>query len=367
MIVLHVTPVKLGKISGVSVAVLNLIGAQNARRDVDAALVAGGAGGEHVAEMGFPLFDRISFRGHSGKLDLPAPFDRPDLVVFHSTYFPADARIAAKLRRAGIPYVVCPHGCMTRNAQAHRRWKKKIANLLFYNRFVARAAALHFLTSREAATSSGWNRPSFVSGNGTQLPAPSELASPGRSTRLRMVFIGRMALEHKGLDLLLDACALVRSQLHDRGVRVELYGPDHQGGQRALRSRIAGLRLHELVALNGPVIGDAKASLLQQTDVFLHPSRYEGHPLSVLEALAYGLPCLVTPGTNMAEEVAAAGAGWVVEPSPAGIAAGLEKILQADGHTLQEAGSNARRLVLGEYTWERAATRSLEAYQKWAA
>jgi glycosyltransferase involved in cell wall biosynthesis len=367
MIVLHTTPIKLGKISGVSASVLNLIKAQNARRDVDAALVARGAERDRVAEMGFPLFDRIRFRGHSGQLDLPAPFDRPDLVVFHSTYFPADARIAAKLSRAGIPYVFCPQGCITCDAQAHRKWKKKIANLLYFNRFVGDAAALHFVSPREAAMSSGWNRSVFVVSNGTQLPAASELASPGRSSPRRIVFIGRLALEHKGLDLLLDACALVRSQLRGRGVRVELYGPDHQGGQRALRRRIARLRLHELVALNGPVIGDAKASLLQQTDVFLHPSRYEGHPISLLEALAYGLPCLVTPGTNMAEEVTAAGAGWVVEPSPAGIAAGLEEVLQTDGPTLQEAGSNARQLALREYTWELAASRSLEAYRKWAA
>jgi len=367
VIVLHIIPVKLGKISGVSVAVLNLIGAQNARHDVGAALLARGAGRERVAEMTFPVFDRISFHSPSGRLDLPAPFDRPDLVVFHSTYFPADARIAAKLRKAGIPYIFCPHGCMTRNAQAHRWWKKKLANLLYFNRFVGDAAALHFLTSREAALSGGWNRSAFVAGNGTHLPAPSQLAAPGRAGRLRMVFIGRLAVEHKGLDLLLDACALLRSQLHDRGVRVELYGPDYQGGQRALSHRIDRLRLHQPVALKGPVIGEAKTALLQQTDVFLHPSRYEGHPLSILEALAHGLPCLVTPGTNVADEVASAGAGWVVDPSPAGIAAGLETILQADQRALQQAGSNARQLALREYTWDRAANRALKAYRKWAA
>ena len=44
--------------------------------------------------------------------------------------------------------------------------------------------------------------------------------------------------------------------------------------------------------------------------------------MAVLEALAMGVPCLVTPGTNMADEIAAAEAGWAVEPTAAGIAAG---------------------------------------------
>ena len=46
---------------------------------------------------------------------------------------------------------------------------------------------------------------------------------------------------------------------------------------------------------------------MYEFDLFIHTFRFEGHPIAVLEALSYGIPCLLTPGTNMAGEVEAAG------------------------------------------------------------
>ena len=64
----------------------------------------------------------------------------------------------------------------------------------------------------------------------------------------------------------------------------------------------------KVLKLCGPIAGADKKKVLKDADLFLHTSRSEGHPMGVLEALAYGIPCLLTPGTNMASEVAASGA-----------------------------------------------------------
>ena len=48
-------------------------------------------------------------------------------------------------------------------------------------------------------------------------------------------------------------------------------------------------------------------------DIFLMPSRFEGHPTGLLEALAYGLPCIATTGSNMREEIELADAGWTAD------------------------------------------------------
>ena len=256
---------------------------------------------------------------------------------------------------------------MTAGAQSYYRWKKRLGNLLFFDRLVANAAAIQHLTSGEATLSQGWNRPVFVVSNGIHLPPEPNPARPRRTPGLRLVFLGRLAIEHKGLDLLLDACDLVRSLLCERKARVELYGPDQNGSVRQLTQRIAELDLTNLVTLNDSVYGEAKASLFQQTDVFLHTSRWEGQPIAILEALSYGVPCLLTPNTNMAEEVTAADAGWAVAPSPAGIAEGLRRILTADRQTFQTFGANARQLIVQNYTWEQIANRTVEAYRRYAA
>jgi len=368
MIILHAAAILWGEIGGPNVSVPSLVAAQNRIEGVEAGLaitVANRCDSKVTSppETDFPIFDFNVLLAGPDKLKLPPPFDRPDVVVFHSTYIPAHAAIAARLRTAGIPYIICPRGGMTRHAQVFRGWKKKIGNRLFFNRVVEKAVALHFLTDGEAEESGVWGRPAFVVGNGVPLPGDREISSPGRSQCLRIVFLGRLAVEHKGLDLLLDACARVRPLLRQRETRVELHGPDFRGGEKVLRGIIDELQLDEIVTVHGPVGDEQKWDLLRHTDVFVHTSRWEGHPNAVLEALAHGLPCLLTRATNMAGDVVAAGAGWSVETTPKAIAAGLCEILDCDRNTLREMGSRARDLAANQYGWDCVASQSVEAYR----
>ena len=55
--------------------------------------------------------------------------------------------------------------------------------------------------------------------------------------------------------------------------------------------------------------------LLSAFDLFVMPSRFEGHPMGLIEALANGLPALVTRGCNMLDEILSSNAGWVCETS----------------------------------------------------
>ena len=366
MIILHAAPITWGRIGGLHVSIPALVEAQNRLEGVDAALLVTTPSGPTPLGLKLPLFEH-TIRVDRGRLNLPSPFDRPDLVIFHSTYIPAHARIARTLRRAAVPYIICPRGGMTHFAQQHHGWKKKLGNWLFFNRLVARARALNCLTDGEAKATRGWNRPTFIVGNGIDLPEASELAVPGRSDTLRLIFIGRLHIQYKGLDMLLRACRLTRDELLAAKATVELYGPDYRGSRTTLKKQIDRLQLTDVVALGNPVLGRAKAALLGRADIFLHPSRSEGHPMAVLEALAYGLPCLLTPVTNVADDVVAAAAGWQVEPSAEAIAAGIRTILATDRERLREVGENARGLAKGTYAWSKIATRSLQHYRNWAA
>jgi len=367
VIVLHAAAIMRGNIGGAEAAVPALIAAQNRCTRVQSALLVTIPGKESLPRPGFPVFDGEPPVAKSGRLGLPAPFDRPQLVVFHGTYVPAQSAIARKLKRAGIPYVICPHGGMTRFAQATKAWKKRIANILFFNSMVKSAEALHCLTQGEAEASSQWKRPIFVVGNGVELPPKCELASPGNSRSLRLLFLGRMEVRIKGLDMLLDACRLLRPALVEAGARLELCGPDWQGSTRLLAERITTLGLENIVSLSKPVVGEAKRALFRTADVFLHPSRSEGHPMAVLEALAHGVPCLLTPNTNVAAEVVSAGAGWQVDPSAPGIADGLSRLLSLEKRHLAKAGARARRLAETQYDWRTVADRTVQAYRRFAA
>ena len=88
--------------------------------------------------------------------------------------------------------------------------------------------------------------------------------------------------------------------------------------------------------------------------------------MAVLEALAHGIPCLVTPGTNMAGPVADAEAGYRVEPSAPAIAKGLLQILR-HADRLVDRGAKARALAAQRYRWQSVAEQTVSHYRRHAA
>ncbi len=368
MIVLHFFPVSWEIIAGPNVSVPQLAAAQNGQDDVRAGLViTRPKPGKQPDDLEFPVFDYRNLLHSSGKLGLPGPFDRPDICVFHSTYIPTHGRIATKLRALGIPYVICPRGGMSHYAQAVKPLKKRLGNLLFFRRMVDGAVAVQCVSEGEAAVTSQWNRPIFVAGNGVHLPPSSLVARPGSAATRRMLCLGRIDTKIKGLDLLVAACGAIRSELIESGTVIDLYGPDSNNSKSGLKTQIQRLGLTDVVQIHDPVQGDVKASVLARHDAFLQTSRSEGHSLAALEALGAGLPCLLTRSGHMADEVAAAGAGWAVETTAEGIASGLCRLLRTGAADLQQVGSNARKLAAERFSWHESATLSVEAYRKYTA
>ena len=93
---------------------------------------------------------------------------------------------------------------MTHSAQHNKSgWKKRIANILFLNRYIKKAAAVQFLTKGEYENSIGYN-------NLTNLILPNGFNDPGKYKNnfskddIKATFIGRLDMHHKGLDLLLN-------------------------------------------------------------------------------------------------------------------------------------------------------------------
>ena len=363
MTVLHVFPIKWEGISGLTAAIPPLIRAQNSLEGVASGLLATLRSSVPTRDPGFPVFAYDVDRRWPGVSGLSPPFNEPDVAVFHSTYLLAYPRVARQLRTASIPYIIVPHGGMGSASQPTKWLKKRIGNLMFFNQLVRNAVAIQCLTEGELQATAGWKQPMFVVGNGVDAVPDEFVAKPGALETLRLIFLGRIIPHRKGLETLLQACALVRSDLLGSRAQLLLYGPDREGGIKAVERLVSELKLSDIVRLCGPVLGEAKRAVLSQSDAFVltPPPGYEGHPMALLEALSHGVPSLVTPGTNISSEVAGAGAGWEVDYSPEGIAQGLIEIL-SNKDELRVAGRRARALAIDEYSWEQVAKNSVAAY-----
>ena len=142
---------------------------------------------------------------------LPAPFNRPDLVVFEDFYYVDDAFEASCCEKIGVPYVIVPRGALTKKAQSQKAAKKIIGNALMFSRMTRKAAGVQYLTEKEMNESgSKWCQSCFVIPNGVSNPKD---IVPKQTGELNGVFIGRFAPWYKGLDLLLEACLQVRQEL----------------------------------------------------------------------------------------------------------------------------------------------------------
>ena len=243
---------------------------------------------------------------------LPEPFNKPDLVVFNSMYIIKHVKIARKLIKRGIPYIIIPRGALTRKAQQKKWYKKKIANLVIFKNYIKNATAIHFLTEMEYEESKKFKiKQHIISGNGT-ITKKTEKKKENKE-KFVITFIGRIDRYHKGLDTLLEAINLGKEKIRSYCIEFKIYGPNYDNSIEYLKNKINEYKINDIVMINGPVYDKEKEEILINSDLFIHTSRLEGHPTSIIEAISYGIPVLVTPGTNMAGEVKKYNLGFVAE------------------------------------------------------
>lgn len=275
-------------------------------------------------------------------------FGTPDFAIFEEVLNVDFCFAARKLQKIKVPYMIVPRGCLCDDAQSRKALKKKIANLVLFNRFIKNASCIQYLTDREAVDSGEkWNKNYCIIPNGTDIPnieLKKEYSKP-----LKGVFIGRIDIFHKGLDLLVSACGEMREILEGK-VIFDIYGADSVGDKDRLISMIKEKNLESMFNVLGPVYDEDKRKALLSHDFFVLTSRFEGHPMGLLEALSYGLPALVTSGCNMGEEIERGNCGWNSVTDTKGITISLKKLI-LDINELGELSANALELAK-KYCWD---------------
>lgn len=296
------------------------------------------------------------------KIDvLPAPFNKPDLVIVEGFYNMTTSKLLWELRMNDHPYIIIPRGELTYLAQARKSIKKRIANLLICKPFAQKALAIQYLTEQERIDSSDkkWNKNYLVIPNG--ITTPLKRKDSYSQKKITCISIGRMEPYQKGLDLLIEACGQIKNSLKEANCEIHLYGPDNENKKIELLRSIAKNGLEKAVFLHEAVFGDDKENALLAGDVFLMPSRFEGHPMALIEALAYGLPCIATTGSNMFEEIRTERAGWPTETTAEGIKNAILQMIE-QRERLSEYGQNAIKLAK-RYDWDTIAQISHERYK----
>jgi glycosyltransferase involved in cell wall biosynthesis len=176
------------------------------------------------------------------------------------------------------------------------------------------------------------------------------LTVPARHRRQEIVFgfAGRMAPE-KNHRVLIDAFAMAR--LKHGNIRLRLLG----GGplEDQIKEQARDLGLGDSVEFCG--FSNDVAGFLGSLDIYVLPSDFEALPLSLLEAIASGLPVVATRVGGVPKIVRTTDSGWLCEPGNAESLAGAME-LAIDSPERQERGERARRRVVEFYSADRMAS-----------
>lgn len=247
------------------------------------------------------------------------------------------------LRGTNTPYVVFTHGML--DPWFKKQYPLKHLKKWFYwpwaeYRVLRDAQAVLFTCEEERllARSSFWlyRCNEIVVSYGTAKPkGDPELELReffGRYPELKgkklVVFMGRIHPK-KGCDLLIEAFAKVLGQ--DADWHLVVAGPDQVGWQEALNFRAAQLGLSPSMTWTGMLSGATKWGALRAAEIFVLPSHQENFGIAVAEALAAGVPTLISNKVNIWREIQSDGAGMVAEDTLPGTSSLLQSYVDMPG------------------------------------
>jgi glycosyltransferase involved in cell wall biosynthesis len=270
-------------------------------------------------------------------------------------------------RAQQIPYIVRPLGALCHwSLQQGKAKKQKYLNLI--KPYLESAQAIHFTSEqeRQEVEICGLKVPNFTLAHGLDLPplitdAPAQLRSKLNlpADQPVILFLSRIHRK-KGLEPLIAALEQVASQ----SFQFVIAGSGDADYESQIHARIANSALVDRTHFVGFVTGDEKQYLLQGADLFVLPSHSENFGIAVLEAMAAGLPSLITPSIGLAPIIEQHQLGWIVSQEAEPISNAIMDFFRQSIHHRSTTKQKARQIVEEQFGWAEVARQLMNQYSQ---
>jgi glycosyltransferase involved in cell wall biosynthesis len=303
-----------------------------------------------------------------------------DIVHIHSIYLFHSTVGAYLCRRFHVPYVIKPHGTLDPYLRRRHRLRKWLHEMIVERRSFRGAAAIQFTATEEMelATKTRIGRRLFESTigaivpNGVVIPEAFEPEESGadseglvqqfpelRGKRI-VLFLGRINFK-KGLDILSAAFARLCRKRDD--IHLLIAGPDNEGYGLRVKESLLAENVLDRVTFAGMLRGAYKNAAFQMSEIFVLPSYSENFGIAIVEAMAQGLPVVVSDRVNIWREIDDAAAGLVIRCDAAELTTALSRLLD-DSELRTSMGKRGTKLVERSFTWPIAAEQMLNLYER---
>ncbi len=386
MRILHVIPTMSARYGGPAKACREMSAALAARgHHVEIYTTNYDGFGGYVEPAVEPLSgDHPDVKTHTFPVDLPPDYfriSRPmaralsahvasfDLLHIHSLYLFTTLAAGFYARRHGVPIILRPHGTLDPYIFLRHRGRKLVVEKLYQNYLFKRADAVHYTTveERKLAAPYTFKRPGFVVPLGLNMddyrPLPPRGTFRERFPETRdksiLLFFSRINFK-KGLDILAKAYGRIAQQRDD--IHLVIAGPDNDSFKPKVETMLDQAGVRDRTTFTGMLVGDDKLAALRDADLFALPSYTENFGIAVIEALACGLPVVISDRVNIWREIKEGGGGEVEPLDPDRFADRILDML-ADRDRLKAYGECGIETVSTLFDWPTIGQRLEHAYQ----
>jgi len=285
-----------------------------------------------------------------------------DAIHVHGLFNPVSSLSARIAVASGTPTVMRPFGTLSRYTFSRRSRLKRLYFRLLDRPALRGAEAIHFTTEAERKEASRLDL--ALEGRSHIVPPPwrgrtgmSERAE--KTAHPTVLFMSRLHPK-KNVRGLIDAWAQVVASHPDAELIVA--GSGEEAYVQTLHERVATHGIQDRVSFPGFVTGDEKQRLLSSSWVFALPSHQENFGVAVLEALAAGLPVVISDAVQLDAFVEAHDLGHIVPREVSAIATALDHALTDDTWRTERA-TRAPRAVDETFGLEQVGERLRAMYE----
>lgn len=386
MKVLHVIPSISPSLGGPTKVVLNLVKALR-ECDIDAEIVTTNDDGADQPVLDIPLNQLIEYQGvpvwflprHSQRMKefifsaeitswLWNNIRNYDILDIHYLFSYASSCAGIIARMQKVPYTIRTMGQLTPWALSQSYRRKQIYSLLIERHNLNFASAIHCTSASEVQDVHDYGLTNPIINLALGVNKPDDIQDAKDKIRYLygisqdttiILFLSRIHYK-KRPDLLIKS--LYKLTTNDN-FHLIFAGTGEVEYIDKLRVLIDTLGLKNRISFAGFVEGLDKQLLLQGADIFVLPSFSENFGIAVAEAMIVGLPVIITPGVQIAPEIAQAKAGLIVEGDEESLGNAIAKLLRFP-KLREQLGENARDFATKQYAWKEITHNLADAYAR---
>jgi glycosyltransferase involved in cell wall biosynthesis len=309
------------------------------------------------AHASWPILNKLGISPRMQRA-LRQEAERAELIHNHGLWMMPNVYSAWAARGRSCRLVNSPRGTLSPWALRHLAWKKRLMWWLCQGRAVRDAHCFHATAESEYRDirDAGLRGPVAIIPNGIDIgPEP---AGPKANGLRRLLFLGRLH-PVKGIDILLRAWQQIEHRFPEW--ELQIVGGSSSGYQEQMELLAGSLGIRR-VRFPGPALGLDKTRQFQQAELFVLPSHSENFGVAVAEALAHGLPAIVTKGAPWSG-LDTRDCGWWIEQGVDSLVECLQSALALSPDKLRDKGLRGRQWMEQEFSWDRVGQMMLETYR----